>query len=440
MMTGVLKKTGDLRIQIKRETGVGPATSTLARSRSTTELFPHGEATISYSKFFVKRICVFSFFCAGKNPNEFLLSILFLTIINNMPSQLLHTLFGEDVSAGIFRRLEGRFGTAAAEALETIQRTHKKVFALGCQGPDIFYHSRRRRPVGLEYGTLLHRRGVGRFTAELLALALPQPPAGEMSALAVYALGFMTHAILDRAAHPFIVYKSCRLSPPKQGALSFAQSHAFFERIIDALMFKTLRGADVAAWDQDGLLAQTCASTPNALKELLARGLLLAFPERAGKDGKLASRIENTFLDCAVFYCLTAPVNVARESASVPLHERKSRLVYVYPEKLPQNVDFLNLEKRPWFYPAGRERADTRSFPELYAAAAAKAADSLAGLIGRYLEEGTFPVQEASELIGNGGLSIVDEAGVPCPPCRTGPLPLDEVMDWLVKGAGEWSP
>ena len=357
---------------------------------------------------------------------------LFILLYEDMPSQLLHTLFGEDLVAGIYRRLESRFGAAAARALETIQTTHKKAFALGCQGPDIFYHSRRRRPVGLEYGTLLHRRGVGRFAAELLALGLPQPPTGEMSALGVYALGFMTHAVLDRAAHPFIVYKSCRLAPSKKDALSFAQSHAFFERIIDALMFKHLRGADVSTWDQEGILSEACVNPPPGLEELLARALVLAFPERAGKDGKLSSRIENTLLDCAVFYCLTSPANVARESARMPREERKSRLVYVYPEKLPQDVDFLNLEQRSWSYPAGQEKKDTRSFPELYAASVAAALDSLTGLIGRYLEEGSFPKEEAAGVIGNGGLSIVNEAGVTCPPCRTDPLPLDEVLEWLL--------
>ena len=337
-----------------------------------------------------------------------------------MPSQLLHTLFGEDVMSGIYRRI----GIKPARAMEQIQNTHKDVFALGCQGPDIFYHSRRMRPVGLEYGTLLHRRGIGLFTAELLDMALP---ANGINALGVYALGFMTHAILDRAAHPFIVYKTCL--PVKRGCINYAQAHAFFERIIDVLMFKTLRGAEVSAWDQEGMLAETCANAPEGLKELLARALVRAFPERAGKDGKLHSRIENTFHDSAVFYRLTAPANSAREIINAPFSSRKNHLVYIYPEELPEHIDFLNLEKRPWFYPAGEEKADTRSFPEIYAGAVAAAVDSLSGIITRYLEEASFQVEEAAQVIGNGGLSIVDGAGLPCPPCRSDPLPLGEVLE-----------
>ena len=346
-----------------------------------------------------------------------------------MPSQLLHTLFGEDVLAGLYRRVASRPDIAPYTLPEKIRNTHKEAFALGCQGPDIFYHSRRRRPVGLEYGTLLHRRGIGLFSAELLGMALPEPPEKDINALGVYALGFMTHAILDRAAHPFIVYKSFRLSPPKHDSISYAQAHAFFERIIDVRMLALLRGAEVSSWDQEGLLAETCAHPPRLLKELLARVLVRAFPERAGKDGKLDSRIENTFLDSAVFYRLTAPANVAREMINVPPSLRKDHLVYIYPGELPEQIDFLNLEKRPWFYPAGEERKDTRSFPEVYAGAVEMAVEALDSIISAYAEQGFVPIQEAAARIGNGGLSIVNEAGAPCPPCRAEPLPLDEILE-----------
>ncbi|MCL2381537.1 MAG: zinc dependent phospholipase C family protein [Treponema sp.] len=346
-----------------------------------------------------------------------------------MPSQLLHILFGEDVISQLFRRAENRRGAAGGGGIiEKIRTTHRNAFALGCQGPDIFYHSRRRRPVGLEYGTLLHRRGFGLFTAGLLELSLPDSPP-EIDALGVYALGFMTHAFLDRLAHPYIVYKSCRLSPPRQGFPGSAQAHTFFERIIDALMFKYLRGKDVSGWDQEGTLAEICLRPPPGLQELLGRALVLAFPERAGKDEKLDSRIQNTFQDCAGFYRMTSPANVAKESAGAGLLRPKDHLVYVYPRRLPETIDFLNMEKRPWLYPAGEEREDTRSFPQVYAGAVAAAVDSLSGITGRWAGEGVFPAAEAAGAIGNGGLSITDAAGAPCPPTRTAPLPLDDVLE-----------
>ncbi|MDR1971630.1 MAG: zinc dependent phospholipase C family protein [Treponema sp.] len=342
-----------------------------------------------------------------------------------MPSQILHILFGEDVIDALYRSMTPRFGLVADKALEKI-RDYRAAFALGCQGPDIFYHSLRTRPVGLEYGTLLHRRGAGVFTAGLLTMGLPDPPPDEedirrgrrekaINALGVYALGFMTHALLDRAAHPYIVYKS-----------ENPRCHAFFERIIDVLMLRELRGEEAAAWDQEGLLARTCEEAPPGLRELLARALVRAFPERAGKDGKLARRIDNTLGDCARFYRLTDPRRTSLgKGAPVPGPEV---LAYVYPEKLPGDIDFLNRGKEPWYYPAGQGDADFRSFPELYAAAAAQAAAALAPVIAGYLETGIFPVREAAGAIGNGSLSIQDDEGRPCAATRCSPLPLDRVL------------
>lgn len=350
-----------------------------------------------------------------------------------MPSQILHILFGEDVIAGIFKRTESRFEAVTVKAAEALQ-AYKNIFALGCQGPDIFYHSRRKRPVGLEYGTLLHRRGIGVFSAKLLEASLPSAAASAetlagINALGVYSLGFMTHAFLDRASHPFIVYKSFRLSPASPGGLGAAQSHAFFERIIDSLMLKVLRGREVSGWDQEDVLSGVCSKPPPGLQELLENTLVKTFPERAGKDEKLAQRIQNTFDDSVRFYRLTAPASVAQKSSSSSAAMNKDHLVYVYPENLPGHIDFLNLEKRPWFYPAGDAKKDTRSFPELYAQAVQAASDALGRVIERYLADGVFPTAQAATVIGNGGLSIVDTSGAPCSPSRFDPLPLDQALE-----------
>jgi hypothetical protein len=344
-----------------------------------------------------------------------------------MPSQILHTLFGEDVIAAMYGSLGPRYALVADKALEKIRRDYGAAFALGCQGPDIFYHSQGRRPVGLEYGVLLHRRGAGLFTAGLLKMGLPDPPPDEedirrgrrekgINALGVYALGFMTHAILDREAHPYIIYKAG------------LRHHAFFERIIDVLMLRELRGEEASSWDQEALLARTCAEPPLGLKELLGRALVLAFPERAGKDGKLAARIDNTFADCARFYRLTSPRRTSLEGEGGEEAVTPEFLSYLYPERLEGDIDFLNLKKEPWYYPAGDSGEDRRSFPELYAGAVALASSSISPVIAGYLETGIFPVLEAARAIGNGGLSIQDDEGRPRAATRFSPLPLDRSL------------
>ena len=369
-----------------------------------------------------------------------------------MPSQILHILFGEDIIAGIYRRISPFFGIVADRAMEKLQYIFRTAFALGCQGPDIFYHSRKRRPVGLEYGSLLHRRGAGTFTAELLKLGLPDQLPGvegfsvkkfpverlpvegfpqgsqNLNALGAYALGFMTHAILDRAAHPYIVYKS-GFSNKKSGAQRNSLYHIFFERVLDVLMFRKKRGKNIDAWDQD-VLTEACGKPPSGLGELLARALVFAFPERAGKDEKLARRIDNTFLDCTGFYKYTDPGYVdSADSRFCTIEE----LAYIYPKDLCDSegnttVDFLNLENRPWQYPLEGREQDCRSFPEIYSDAAESAINSICPVIVSYLETGVFPIDEATQAIGNGGLSIADENGKPCIPTLCDPLPLDEIL------------
>jgi hypothetical protein len=230
----------------------------------------------------------------------------------------------------------------------------------------------------------------------------------------------MTHAILDRTCHPYIVYKTA--------GVPVRNTHAFFERILDVLMLEELRGKPAAFWDQDGL-AKICDEPPDGVKELLAAALRHAFPERAGTDAKLGQRIDNTFRDCALFYRYTDPGRTSFRYPSEKNIIEAIPLVYLYPEELPGDIDYLNREHRAWYYPAGDSPADTRSFPDIYAQALESAVESLSPLIAAYLETGVFPILEGARSIGNGGLSIQDANGKPCAPSRSEPLPLDRVLE-----------
>jgi hypothetical protein len=241
----------------------------------------------------------------------------------------------------------------------------------------------------------------------------------------------MTHAILDRAAHPYIVYKTAFVPPVKN--VTHALYHLYFERILDVLMLKQIRGEDIIFWDQEKVLVEICEKPPLDLKELLARALELAFPERAGKDSKLSLRIDNTLDDCARFYRMTAPretsfLNAQSNSANLSFEE----LAYLYPENLSESnsgIDFLNLKHAPWHYPLTGSAEDKRSFPELYTQAVEAAVESISPVITAYLETGIFPIAEAARAIGNHALSIIDkETGKPCAPSLSEPLPLDEVI------------
>lgn len=347
-----------------------------------------------------------------------------------MPAQILHTLFGEDAT-----------GELTADYPRA--REFEGAFSLGCQGPDLFYHSRRRRPVAVEYGSLLHRRGFGSFAAALLRRSL----AAEPTELAWYALGFASHAALDRALHPYIVYKAAWAVPSRPETARYARNHAFFERIIDVLLLRMLRGTSPRFWDQRRLLAEPCSHPPAGLAAVLKESFLEAYPERAGKDEKLAERIANALQDGAVFYEMTDPRTAARaaggavaRAAAAPLDERRGRayLALIHPERLPLDIDYLNLARREWRHPCEEAAAsdgaaaNRRSLVELYGEALTGARSFFARLIGDFRRTGTIP-SDTAERLGNGTLSVGDREGKPCAPVHAEALPLDEVLEGLYR-------
>jgi len=301
-----------------------------------------------------------------------------------------------------------------------IRRTTGGAFVLGCQGPDIFYHNRRTRPVALEYGSLLHRRDYGDFCGHLFAMCRRDP------GLFAYALGFMTHAVLDRFCHPYIICKSVNLQAKNPEDIEMG--HPFFERILDVLMLKELRRQDLSGWDQEAL-ADACDNPPPGLHEIIVRAMTAAFPEKA-VDAKLAERVGNAFADSAHFYRISDPANTGIEQK---ISVDKRYLSLVFPLNLPPEIDFLNLNHEPWHYPYRppndpMPEPDTRSFPQIYSEAVKAAVASILPCIA-HCDEDDDPVAEIAQNIGNGCLSIQNEQGKHCAPNNTSPLPLDEVLE-----------
>lgn len=350
---------------------------------------------------------------------------------------MLHVIFGEDVlRSSAAAALGESSGTTVRAYAESALGERGVFFRLGCQGPDLFYHNQRTRPVSLEYGTLLHRRGFGDFAADLLDRTMSgRSPSSGATAASAYALGFATHAFLDRAAHPYIVCKSGWVSPSKPETARYARCHAFFERILDILMLEKLRGIDEAAWDQEALLTRYDDGSRDSLVDSIAASLAAVFPERAGADAQLKRRIRNAFSDAASFYRVTNP---ARTSLNMRLPDGfeylrsaagRSSVALVYPERFPYEIDYLNLARSRWGHPCRPDSVDHRSFPDLYADALASASAAFSSLFRSFSGTGLVPVAGLAAAIGNGGLSVVGADGQPCAPTHAEPLPLDTVLD-----------
>jgi len=296
-------------------------------------------------------------------------------------------------------------------------------FCLGCQGPDIFYHNQRTRPSALEYGSLLHRRNYGDFSAELVRRAFAAKSTNpDKEKLLAFAAGFLLHAFLDRALHPYIISRTGgRMTDPDglqpSPALSAPRLHMFLERIIDSIMVGRLDGITPRSWPQRSLLAYPAAQGSVLLVPLLAETLRSIFPERALKDSLLATRLEHAFTDAAFFYEATSPEPA---SANGLLRERILRLdharglaatAYLHPETVLEEADFCNFSHSPWLDPCWGGPPRTESVEDLYNKAVGEACYTLRPFWGRWGIGGNTSLAKA---IGNGNLSLSGLDGKRC--------------------------
>jgi len=210
-----------------------------------------------------------------------------------MPSQILHVLLARQACS-----LSGLGGDSPLSAALYFPQP----FNIGCQGPDIFAHNRRTKPFALAYARLLHRRDYGRFAAECAREYLIRPDA----VLAGWLTGFLTHQIVDRIFHPYIVYRSASMQPSVLGGITPALQHAFLERILDVCMLRTVSGQSVHSFDTgDSFFLEP--SLIRLLEGPIARSLLRTFPAEAVSDRGITQRVGNAFSDAVYFHQLTNP-------------------------------------------------------------------------------------------------------------------------------------
>lgn len=115
-----------------------------------------------------------------------------------MPGFTTHYLFGQQAYLKL----------PVSDLKNTIQNYHR-VYALGLQGPDIFFYhfssfiSKEKNP-----GSVAHTANTGEFLAQLLKGSLYFSSIQEQKIALTYALGFIGHYLLDTACHPYIYARS----------------------------------------------------------------------------------------------------------------------------------------------------------------------------------------------------------------------------------------
>ncbi|MFW5994885.1 MAG: hypothetical protein ACOCRN_02150 [Spirochaetia bacterium] len=276
-----------------------------------------------------------------------------------MPSQIAHYLFAVDLA----RRLGGETSTTLTGALDPF-------LALGAQGPDIFLHNRKRRPAGLNYGIILHRKNAGLFCA---SLAHANRRESILSPVGAYTLGCISHVVLDRILHPYINVHAGWVEPKQPHTYGYRVNHPFLERIIDVTLLESRRHMTPEELD---------FASHIALDERYATPLLAAIRDgirtatrRGGSDTDMLRRLSNAYKDALDYYRYTNKVDVSR--AREALAESEEQLPFwlgiYHPPTLPDDIDFTNTGRKPWRHPCTGETYSSESVDDLYDRALAHA-------------------------------------------------------------------
>ena len=150
-----------------------------------------------------------------------------------MPAHISHLLFAEDV-----------LRQAVPNAGGLLERAGN-LFRCGAQGPDIFYHSQRTRPVALRHPdppprVWQHGGAHGADGAHHGAAHRDRgPAASRLSA------GLPTHAELDRHTHPYIICRAGWVRRQDPASERFRRCHTFLERLLDVAALRVLRSQEL---------------------------------------------------------------------------------------------------------------------------------------------------------------------------------------------------
>jgi len=339
-----------------------------------------------------------------------------------MPSHITHLVFAEDMIAD-------HFGTDHPFLSE-----HGSLFALGAQGPDIFYHNQRTMPTAIYYGVLLHRHGYGKFCAHLVDSAL-RAHASFHSAEAAFIAAYITHAVLDRHTHPFINYFSGWPDPEDKRTERFRSMHPFFERIIDLFVLSRFRGTNVNDYDFAGRVY--CGDEKLRLVSTIQKHGLSESYRRARTDESLADRLMNAYSDALGYYRYSNTITPDRLAEGLRREELGDIgprwLTILHPIALLPDIDYLNEVGSVWFEPCEDGAQTSASFWELYR----QAGDECSALLSQLERAWAGDLQlfgqsdSLESAIGNGGLSDRSGRTTPCAKTRSSPLPLTGLLAHL---------
>ncbi|HET7657626.1 MAG TPA: zinc dependent phospholipase C family protein [Bacillales bacterium] len=257
------------------------------------------------------------------------------------------------------------FGEMAAEKAGYLLPSEdvKPFFRLGTQGPDLFFYHNfwpwvKDKPVEM-LGSEIHSKSCGPFLMEMIRYGLRHSSDFYLQA---YILGFLTHHVLDRNAHPYIIYRSGDKD----------HKHQTLEVTIDTLLMEELRG--LKTW-KTPVYKEIDVGHPlyEPIQIMLDELVLKFFPEHA--ESLPAHYADKSYQDMLkALKILFDPIgwkNKAFKSQISP---------YSY-QKITVEKDYLNRQHNVWYHPSDESEQHEESFDDLLRMAEAEGVRILSAVL-----------------------------------------------------------
>ncbi|MBU5440884.1 zinc dependent phospholipase C family protein [Paenibacillus sp. MSJ-34] len=306
-----------------------------------------------------------------------------------MPNIWTHLIFGQEVL-----QAEGYLPYGDEPEL-------KRVFNMGCQGPDfLFYHHfwpwKKDKTMNL-LGSAMHSLHCGGVLLDMIEAVSER---AEDDPARIYILGFALHHVLDRNMHPYVFYRS-----------GFKKwSHQRFEIWMDTLIVKRKLGLETwrtPVWKE----IDTGGRFPDGIVDLFQTVAERYYPD-------IAARIKRDAWDDANRDMIRAQRLFHDPSGfkRIATFGRISPLVY---KRRNKPLDILNESRTEWRDPTGADASYTTSVWDQWTAAREDAAEIVRAVAAYWAAaraEGaaSSAAAQAKERVARAVGNRSYETGMPC--------------------------
>ena len=317
-----------------------------------------------------------------------------------MPGFTTHYLFGVDAC----RRL------TSTAMHDKIRRDHS-AFALGLQGPDLFFYYLPSYVMHREnIGALAHHKDTGKFFANLLkSRTLFAKKKRSLAIADAYICGFMGHYTLDCMIHPYVyAFTGYNAKQPPSNAEYFGQ-HAYFETEIDSELLFLKKHLYPSQFHQNATI-HLSPRQRKVIVRMLSYAYRNTYPNVASSEVLLAGAPLWMKLGTRLLNDPSGQKKALSRLIEKVLLGRAFLSPMVASDYYRFIQDPLNLSHRTWVHP-WTKKPSRASFPELYEKAEKLYQKRLTGYA--HLLRCGFPENETARFVAAyGNLSFL--SGLPC--------------------------